>query len=269
MKPPRAYPEPDFAVDIDYYDMHLTKESTETPFSPENQEVELSIDVGHTDRVSLFPNPELMDILQEAAKERLEEDVNCEEEVEVVREPKDLPALEDESTTPVGMESWEMSTQYPSSSSEETNTEASQLAESSTMYSPETLPLIVTSPSVPDSTSSPTTSLQSSVPHADTSQQTTLAIASGVSFSLLLLTLVLLAFCLKKHKKKLRQWFEQWRERSSSRQSILPQTIAIAPQPGLGETFSDIQWRGMYNGAAIPTEPKEEDIFTKVIREMR
>jgi hypothetical protein len=222
-------------------------------------------------------NSELLNVLH--GEKVSPPEINCEEKVEAARESKTLTSedLDTNSTEDSYLEEPEFAhEEYRIAEAKETTilevntTEGSEIIAQTGV--PETMPPPPSptppAPSLPPP--SPTSPSPATGLHTARTNHT--AIITGVSFSVLLLLLGLLAIALtmKTHRKRLRAWLQRYKERTGSRQAMVqPRTIAILPQAVSKEHFSDIQWRSMYGGVIQGQEDRQEDIFTKVIREMR
>ena len=185
------------------------------------EEEELLIDLPHP---NIIPNFELMSLLQEQV---------AEEEVLVENFEKDLESGRDSKT---------LSSVAPSSGEEVSSTDT--VVPTSTAISSSATSAISTSAgatSVPRTsavtTSARISSAREAAPPSEASFQaksdtsnTTAIIASGVSFVVFLLLVLVVVLLLKTHKKKVRTWLQQVKERREGRGTSLPQTISILPQ---------------------------------------
>ena len=197
-----SYLEPEFAVGL--LDDQEEKEEV-TKHQKENQyaEEELSIEVRET---PVIDNSELLGLLQgdlSPESKSGSSEVNCSKDLEDVREAKTMPdtGLVDNST---------FADQEETDEPKLGGLVLSDTSTTSGFLQSQTSPL--------PSSLSPANKLQSEVLSRSSNQA--VVIISAISVSLVLFALlVLLAYFLKKHRKRLLLWLSQWKmERSQSRQ---------------------------------------------------
>ena len=196
-----SYLEPEFAVGL----LDDQEEKGEVTHQKENQnaEEELSIEVRET---HVIDNSELVGLLQGDLSPESKSgtsEVNCSKDLEDVREAKTMPdtGLVDNST---------FADQEETDEPKLGGLVLSDTSTSSGFLQSQTSPM--------PSSLSPANKLQSEVLSRSSNQA--VVIISAISVSLVLFALlILLAYFLKKHRKKLLLWFSQWKmERSQSQQ---------------------------------------------------
>ena len=184
-------------------------------------EEEMSFELESDLQSPILHNSELIGLLQGSRKSGSSSEVNCNEELEDVREAKTMTDNDNftDNATFVDPELF-------GDSESVTESDVPNLSGSLLLSDTTTTSDFLQNSSIPSSGSSslsPANKLQSEeVVTFSRSSNQAVVIASAISVSLVLfVALILLAYVLKKHRKKLLLWLSQWKpERSPSQQVI-------------------------------------------------
>ena len=184
-------------------------------------EEEMSFELESDLQSPILHNSELIGLLQGSRKSGPSSEVNCNEELEDVREAKTMTDNDNftDNATFVDPELF-------GDSESVTESDVPNLSGSLLLSDTTTTSDFLQNSSIPSSGSSslsPANKLQSEeVVTFSRSSNQAVVIASAISVSLVLfVALILLAYVLKKHRKKLLLWLSQWKpERSPSQQVI-------------------------------------------------
>lgn len=211
--------DPEFAVGVPLESESNTKVTNQR----ENiqMEEEISFELESDLQSPILHNSELIGLLQGSRKSGPSSEVNCNEELEDVREAKTMTDNDNftDNATFVDPELF-------GDSESVTESDVPNLSGSLLLSDTTTTSDFLQNSSIPSSGSSslsPANKLQSEeVVTFSRSSNQAVVIASAISVSLVLfVALILLAYVLKKHRKKLLLWLSQWKpERSPSQQVI-------------------------------------------------